>query len=149
MLFSNHRSHSKPLDLHLWSDHPEINIIVDKVWQSLGEHRQANLIPTGNRKGTHPKLLLKVLLVHLYVNFLDLPTLWTGVARSANAYAPTSRYNSLRISFKIVKLIDGLVELGYLDFEGGVTIRITRDGTALPVEYAHLTFLKLSLVNVP
>ncbi len=119
MLFSNHRSHSKPLDLHLWSDHPEINIIVDKVWQSLGEHRQANLIPKGNRKGTHPKLLLKVLLVHLYVNFLDMPTLWTGVARSANAYAPTSRYNSLRISFKIVKLIDGLVELGYLDFVGG------------------------------
>ena len=119
MLFSDHRSHSRPLDLHLWSEHPEINIIVDKMWQSLGENRQANLIPKGNRKGTHPKLLLKVLLLNLYVTFLDLPTLWTGVARSANAFAPTSRYNSLRISFKIVKLIDGLVELGYLDFIGG------------------------------
>ena len=119
MLFSDHRSNSRPLDLHLWSEHPEINIIVDKMWQSLGENRQANLIPKGNRKGTHPKLLLKVLLLNLYVTFLDLPTLWTGVARSANAFAPTSRYNSLRISFKIVKLIDGLVELGYLDFIGG------------------------------
>ena len=31
MLFSDHRSHSRPLDLHLWSEHPEINIIVDKI----------------------------------------------------------------------------------------------------------------------
>ena len=119
MLFSDHRSHSRPLNLHLWSDHPEINIIVDKVWHSLGQYRQAKLIPKGNRKGTPPKRLLKVLLVNLYATFLDDPALWMGVARSANAYAPTSRYNSLNVSFKIVQLIDGLVELGYLEFVGG------------------------------
>ncbi len=108
MSVSDHRLHSRPLDIHTWSDHPEINIIVDKVWHSLGQYRQETLIPKGNRKGTHPKLLIKVLLVHLYETFLDDPTLWTGVARSANAYAPTSRYNSLNVSFKIVYLIDGI-----------------------------------------
>ena len=93
MLVRDHRSHSKPLDIHMWSNHPEINIIVDKLWHALGASRQSNLTPKGNRKGTHPKRLIKVLLVHLYETFLDDPTLWTGVARSANAYAPTSRYN--------------------------------------------------------
>ena len=119
MLVNDHRSHSRPLDIHSWSDHPEINIIIDKVWQSLGAKRQDQLTPKGNRKGTKPKRMLKVLLVHLYATFLDDPMLWTDVARSANAYMPTSRYNSLNISFKIVQLIDGLVELGYLDFTGG------------------------------
>ena len=94
-------------------------MLVDKVWHALGAYRQDNLTPKGNRKGTHPKRLIKVLLVHLYETFLDDPALWTGVARSANSYAPTSRYNSLNISFKIVQLIDGLVELGYLEFVGG------------------------------
>ena len=119
MSVGNHKSHSRPLDIHAWSDHPEINIIVDKVWHSLGHYRQATLIPKGNRKGTPPKRLLKVLLVNLYATFLDDPALWMGVARSANAYAPTSRYNGLNVSFKIVLLIDGLVELGYLEFLGG------------------------------
>ena len=119
MLVRDHRSHSRPLDIHTWSDHPEINIIVDKVWHSLGQYRQEALTPKGNRKGTNPKLLIKVLIAHLYETFLDDPTLWTGVARSANPYAPTSRYNSLNVSFKIVQLIDGLVELGYLEFVGG------------------------------
>ena len=119
MVVRDHRSHSRPLDFHAWSDHPEINILVDKTWHALGKVRQASLIPEGNRKGTDPRRLLKVLLVHLYETFLDDPNIWTGVARSANAYVPTSRYNSLRISFKIVQLIDGLVELGYLEFTGG------------------------------
>ncbi len=119
MLANNHISHSKPFDFHTWSEHPEIDILIDKVWQSLGANRQDSLTPKGNRKGTNPKRLLKVLLVHLYSTFLDDPMLWTGVARSANAYMPSSRYNSLNISFKIVRLIDGLVELGYLEFAGG------------------------------
>ena len=127
MSVSDHRLHSRPLDIHTWSDHPEINIIADKVWHSLGQYRQAKLTPKGNRKGTHPKLLIKVLIVHLYETFLDDPALWTGVARSANAYAPTSRYNGLNVSFKIVQLVDGLVELGYLEFKGGSNDK-TNDG---------------------
>ena len=98
MSFGDHKSHSRPLDIHAWSDHPEINIIVDKVWHALGAYRQGSLTPKGNRKGTDPRRLLKVLLVNLYETFLDDPTLWTGVARSANAYAPTSRNPSGRVT---------------------------------------------------
>jgi hypothetical protein len=54
-----HRSHSRQLDIHAWSEHPEINILVDKVWHSLGQQRQVSLTPRGKRKGTHPKRLIK------------------------------------------------------------------------------------------
>ena len=148
MLVRDHRSHSKPLDIHMWSNHPEINIIVDKVWHALGASRQSNLTPKGNRKGTHPKRLIKVLLVHLYETFLDDPTLWTGVARSANAYVPTSRYNSLNISFKIVQLIDGLVELGYLEFVGGSNDKINDGWNSFTSRIRPSIFLKLSFLNV-
>ena len=115
MIDGAHRSHSRQLDIHAWSEHPEINILVDKVWHSLGQQRQVSLTPRGKRKGTHPKRLIKVLLVHLYETFLDDPGRWTTVERSSKSYSPTSRYNSLNVSFKIVELIDGLVELGYLE----------------------------------
>ena len=50
MLVRDHRSHSKPLDIHMWSNHPEINIIVDKVWHALGASRQSNLTPKAIEK---------------------------------------------------------------------------------------------------
>ena len=119
MLDRNHRMHSRPLDVHTWSDHPELNLLVDRMWSALGEDRQSKLTPKGNRKGTNPKRLLKVLLIDLYATYLDDPTLWTGVGRSFKDYTPSSRYNSLNISIKIVKLIDALVELDYLEFVNG------------------------------
>lgn len=115
----NHRTHSRPLDVHTWSGHAEINLLVDRMWSAFGEARQSALTPKGNRQGTQPKRLLKVLLVHLYATYLDDPTLWTGVPRSKNSYVPTSRYNQLHISFKIVPVIDYLIELDYVDFVNG------------------------------
>lgn len=115
----NHREHSRPLDVHTWSEHAEINLLVDRMWSAFGEARQSELIPKGNRQGTDPKRLLKVLLVHLYATYLDDPTLWTGISRSKNSYAPTSRYNKLHISFKLVQVIDYLIELDYVDFVNG------------------------------
>ena len=99
MSVRDHRSHSRPLDMHAWSDHPEINILVDKLWHSL-DNSMATLISKGNRKGTDPKRLIKVLMAHLYATFLDDPHFGQG-SRSANAYAPTSRYNSLLFPLKL------------------------------------------------
>ena len=131
MLVGDHRSHARQLDIHAWSEHPEINILVDKVWHSLGQQRQVSLTPRGKRKGTHPKRLIKVLLVHLYEAFLDDPALWTTVARSSKAYAPTSRYNSLNVSSKIIQLINSLVELGYLEFAGESNDETNVEGSSL------------------
>jgi len=115
----NHKEHSTQLDVHTWSNHQELNLLVDRMWSAFGLTRQQAITAKGNRKGTDPKRVLKVLLVHLYATYLDDPTLWTGISRSKNSYAPTSRYNKLHISFKLVQIIDYMRELNYLDFVMG------------------------------
>jgi hypothetical protein len=27
--------HSRPLDVHRWSDHPEVNVLVREVWEGV------------------------------------------------------------------------------------------------------------------
>ena len=109
--------HSKPLDVHRWSEHPEINILVDNLWFQVFEPALGG---NSNNKGkSNPKRQLKVLLVDLYVAWLDDPTLCIGVNRNSNAYKVDTRYNALHISRKIVSLIDVLVEANYLDYLHG------------------------------
>ena len=112
-------NHSVPLNVHRWSDHPEVNQLVEFVWDQLGEERQADLTATSNNKGTPPKRILKVLLIDLYANWLEDPTLCIGVSRNNNSFKPTSRYNALHIPYKINHIIDHLVELDFLEFRNG------------------------------
>ena len=116
---TDHVNHPVRLNVHTWSDHPEVNHLVEEVWNALGQDQQSTLSSKSNRKGTPPKKILKVLLVHLYATWLDDPTLWTGMSRNRNDYAPDSIYNALHIPFKIKDITDYLVDLEYLDFEMG------------------------------
>jgi len=93
--------HSKPLDVHTWSDHPEVNKLVDNVWNALPEAVHQSLTGRSNNKGTPPKRILKVLLIDLYVTWLDGPDLCIGIARSDGAWRPTSRYNATHIPKKL------------------------------------------------
>ena len=57
--------HSKPLDVHKWSDHPEINKLVDELWVTFVGPA---LVSGSNNCGkSDPKKQLKVLLLDLYV----------------------------------------------------------------------------------
>ena len=98
---------------------PEVNSLVDTVWNNLGVDIQNALIGKSNNKGTPPKRILKKLLIDLYVNWLDDPLLCVGVARGNDAWTPTSRYNALHIPKNINTVIDYLVDLKLLDFIGG------------------------------
>ena len=111
--------HSKPLDVHRWSDHPEVNKLVDRVWNMLSEDVRSSLIGKSNNAGTPPKRILKVLLIDLYVTWLDDPELCIGVSRSDGTWKPSSRYNAINIPKKVNDLIDLLVECDLLLFVGG------------------------------
>ena len=111
--------HSKPLDVHTWSDHPEVNRLVDNVWNTLPEAIHQSLTGRSNNKGTPPKRILKVLLIDLYVTWLDDPDLCIGIARGDGAWRPTSRYNATHIPKKLNDVVDHLVEHGFLLFIGG------------------------------
>jgi len=109
--------HSKPLDVHTWSDHPEINKLVDELWFQVV---QPALVGKSNNKGkSDPKRQLKVLLLDLYVAWLDDPTLCIGINRNNNAYQVNSRYNALHVSRKIVDVVDVLAGTGYLEYRHG------------------------------
>ena len=57
--------HSRPLDVHRWSDHPEVNAFVDRIYK---EHI--------HQSGTNTQIKkkhLKVVLLDLYVAWSDDP----------------------------------------------------------------------------
>ena len=114
--------HSKPLDVHRWSDHTEINKLVDELWFQVVEPALGG--KSNNKGKSDPIRQLKVLLLDLFVAWLDDPTLCIGINRNNNAYQVNSRYNALHISRKIVSLIDVLVEGNYLDYLHGSHDRV-------------------------
>ena len=73
--------YSVPFNVHTWSDHPEVNSLVDTVWNILGVDIQNALMGKSNNKGTPPKRILKKLLIDLYVNWLDDPLLCRNFTR--------------------------------------------------------------------
>ncbi|RYD66803.1 MAG: hypothetical protein EOP84_30960, partial [Verrucomicrobiaceae bacterium] len=110
--------HSRVLDVHRWSDHPEIIRVVSHLWDS---HFQD--LHEAGRPGPKPKQdfhhQLRVLVLDLYVAWLEDPTLSIAVSMSANDWKTWSRYNALSISKKILPLIHRLEEAGMIDVARG------------------------------
>jgi hypothetical protein len=141
-------NHSKPLDVHAWSDHPAINKIIDELWLLVVEPalgRRSN-----NQGKSYPKRQLKVLLLDLYVAWQDDPDISIGVNRNNNAYKVNSRYNALHISRKIVDLVDILADADLLDYlhgshdraNGGMFSRTSRIRPSLKLQdmFSELVF---------
>lgn len=94
--------HSRPLDVHTWSDHPEVNAFVDHIY--------AHHFKTGN--ADIQKKHLKVVLLDLYMAWKQDPTLKISYSRNVNSYKPKSRYNALHISNMTVSVVDRLTVAG-------------------------------------
>ena len=111
---------SRPLDVHRWSQHPQINSIVDTVFDSLNEDQKKAIQGRSNNAGrASGRDHLKVLLIDLFVAWKTDPGLCIGVARGNGAYSVNSRYNALHISSRMPKIIDILCDEGFLDFANG------------------------------
>ncbi len=91
---------ARPLDVHTWSDYPEVNLFVDDIYSSLSSVE-------GNERIN--KKLLKVLLLDLYVAWCADPELKLMFSRDHNAYKAKSRYNEIHIGKKIRDIVDLLV----------------------------------------
>lgn len=110
--------HSKRLDVHRWSDHPEVTSLVDEVYQLLRQ--------TGNARIR--KRHLKVVLLDLYVNWWADPTLKTTYSRSPNSYNAGSIYNELHISRVTINVVDWLEESGLVEHRTGFYNKATKKG---------------------
>ena len=96
------RWNSEPLDVHTWSDHPEIKRLCDSLYEAAG---MSSLEPKGNRKAKRTvKKASRVLILDLYVKWLKDPSLSIGFSKSKKEYKVGSRYNGLFIPERLSKL---------------------------------------------
>lgn len=136
--------HSRVLDVHRWSDHPELISVVDGLWEAhFGEFDKEGR--SGPKPRTSFRHQLRVLILDLYVAWLEDPTLSVAVSMSQNDWQTWSRYNALGISKKIIKLIHALEKAGMIDVAkgsySGPTVwcnRTTRIRAAKPLQTMFL-----------
>ena len=107
------RWYSEPLDVHVWSHHPEIRELTDCLFDELGISRLDS--KSNNKPKISPKSMLRVLLLDLYVRWLKDPNLSTGFNKAVRHYKPNSRYNGLHINRKIIAVESTLEDQGYLE----------------------------------
>ena len=113
------RYHSRPLDVHRWSDHPEATKLREAVWKDYFKDAFPPIEGKGNKAKSEPKKQFKVLLLDLYVAWLDDPELSIGVGMSRSAYKANTRYNALFISAKIMVIINHAFLMGLIDKKTG------------------------------
>lgn len=101
-------NHSRILDVHRWSDHPEANLFVDSVFD---EYLTIEASENKRIKKKH----LKVVLLDLYVAWLDDPELCIAVHMSPIAYSDgtvslggRNRYNELNIKVSTIDIVHRL-----------------------------------------
>jgi hypothetical protein len=108
----NDYEHSRPLDVHRWSEHPEVNTFVDDIFNTFFK-----------KKTNIRKKHLKVVLLDLYIAWKDDPTLSIGVAMSPKAYkAGKSRNNSLNIKRTTIDIVKELEQNELIRLLGGKRI---------------------------
>lgn len=109
-------THSVPFDVHTWSDHPESNTFVDRVF---ADHVEGQWIPKGQASTPkHAKHYLKVLLLHLYVTWKRDPSLSVGVSMKRSNYKK-GRLKEIHVSVHTPDLVRHLNALGVIGFRLG------------------------------
>ncbi|MDA7482460.1 hypothetical protein N9A39_03095 [Planktomarina temperata] len=107
------RWHSERLNVHTWSDHPEIKALCDDLYELAGIYF---LESKANRKAKRSaKESLRVLILDLYVKWLKDPFLGIGFSKSKSSYKVGSLYNGLYIPEKIIQVEALLVNAGYIE----------------------------------
>lgn len=119
-------NNSRPLDVHRWSEHPEVNQFVQTIWLLI--ESQIKTTTRGRPQRAPQKKQFKVLLLDLYLCWQEDPEQSLGVHMSASGYKENSRYNALHISSKTIQIVQALHQEGLIDWHKGseAARRVTR-----------------------
>jgi len=90
-------NNSRPLDVHVWSEHPEINILVDELWARLSYNEECYSKRRGPKPKATKKKHFKCLLIDLYVGWKTDPAMYIAVHMSKSGWKANSRYNALNL----------------------------------------------------
>ena len=116
--------YSRPIDVHRISEYPEVQNVISYLLSLL---KEAGLIKGSPRD----KVLrhLKVVVLDLYIAYLDAPFLYVAYPRGSDAYGPGSRLRKMHLGLdSMKKAIDSLSTLGYQEDHGGFHDRETGIG---------------------
>ena len=111
--------YSRSLDVHKWSDYPEVNSFVDQIWKDYLATEFPEQTGRGKRPKGPKKQQFKVLLLDLYVAWREDPDLLIGVSMETGAYKANSRYNKLHISDQLRDVIRYLEKINLIGLHLG------------------------------
>lgn len=100
---------SRPLDVHRWSDYPEVGQFFDAI------HKRHFKSVTGKR---HVQAL-KVLILDLYVCWAEDSRQYLAIPMSPKSYGAGSRFRSIFIDYKIIDLVHQAYERGLISKHTG------------------------------
>ena len=106
--------YSRRLDVWKWGDFPEINDLVQNIFETYYAdlHTRKDAIQRAKKH-------LKVLLIDLYVAFIDDPKLMIGLPMHPDAYSERSNWRSIHITSMIIGIVNRAVEVGLLEIWKG------------------------------
>ena len=112
---------SRPLDVHRWSDYPELNRCHSELANEI-EAREGRKRSRTAQEAKRFKDALRILVLDLYGAWKTDPALQIGISLRSNDYSAGTRYAKLFLSFRQFKAAyEGLRDCGYLqvDKRGG------------------------------
>ncbi len=101
-LYPTDRFPSESLDVHKWSENPEIKKLVDTLCQDLSFNELESR--SNNRGRTSVKAMLRAVLLALYVRWIKDLNLAGGFQKEMRHFKPNSRYNGLFIGRKMIEV---------------------------------------------
>lgn len=102
--------YSIPFNHHIWTDHSDVNAMVDDVFS---EH-----FVTG-RKWRIQKRHLKSILLNLYYVWANDPNILIAFHRNRNDYSATSMYVEHSISSLTIEIVNTLIDKGFIESRNG------------------------------
>lgn len=106
---------SRPLDVHRWSDYPELRVCLADLVSQLGllqKRSRARSRANANRFSD----TVRTLILDLYVAWQSDPASAVGVALGKSSFARRTRYNALYLRYDtLVSALRGLLALGYAE----------------------------------
>jgi hypothetical protein len=106
---------SRPLDVHRWSEHVEVESFVAPLWHRfVGEQTEVSTLTRGRPTNRIKRNNMKVLLLDLYVCWCEDPTKYIGISSNSNHWSK-GRYKALHLSKTILDVLDWLVAEGLVD----------------------------------
>lgn len=104
----NPLDNSRPLDVHRWSEYPEVKAATIAICKELGY--------IWDKDKTH----CRVLILDLFHCHLHDYTMYIGVSLNSRSYEMDNRYNRLHIKYDVLdKIVKALHKHDYIEFHSG------------------------------